>query len=36
MQGYPFGEFMFWRVEAENAGLMFSAPFKGSSYLALE
>ena len=20
MQGYPFGEFMFWRVEAENAG----------------
>ena len=20
MQGYPFGEFMFWRVEAQNAG----------------
>ena len=20
MQGYPFGEFMFWRVEAQNSG----------------
>ena len=20
LQGYPFGEFMFWRVEAENSG----------------